>query len=113
MIYAIIAVASLGGIAQPACQAIITAQAGPTQQGTIQGALTSMQSIAGIIGPLAGAEVFAYFISEKSGARVPGASFFMSGTLAVIGLCVAVYAMKRWPPPEPVSHPHPERPAEG
>lgn len=112
MIYAIIAVASLGGIAQPACQAIITAQVGPTQQGTIQGALTSMQSLAGIIGPLMGGWVFAKFTTANPAEVGNGASFFLSGTAAAVGLGIAVYVMKRWPPPEPVSHPHPERPLE-
>ncbi|MBY0309362.1 MAG: TCR/Tet family MFS transporter [Phycisphaerales bacterium] len=109
MIYVIVAVASLGGIAQPACQAIITAQVGPTQQGTVQGALTSMQSLAGIFGPLLGGWVFASAVSADPTEVRNGASFFVSGTLALIGLGVAAYAMKRWPPPEPVAHPHPER----
>lgn len=112
MIYAIVVVASLGGIAQPACQAIITAQVGPSQQGTIQGAMTSMQSLAGIVGPLMGAQVFAYFISDKVQVYLPGASFYLSGVFAAAGLGIAAYVMKRWPPPEPVSHPHPERPLE-
>jgi DHA1 family tetracycline resistance protein-like MFS transporter len=110
MIYTIVVVASLGGIAQPACQAIITAQVGPTQQGTVQGALTSMQSLAGIIGPLMGGWVFSHFISADLARPQNGASFFLSGALALVGLVLAAYAMKRWPPPEPVSHPHPERP---
>ncbi|MFT3685448.1 MAG: TCR/Tet family MFS transporter [Phycisphaerales bacterium] len=110
MVYCIVAVASLGGIAQPACQAIITAQVGPMQQGTIQGALTSMQSVAGIMGPLIGGWAFSHFITDDPRMIQNGAPFFVSGTLGVVGLVIAAYTMKAWPPPEAVSHPHPERP---
>lgn len=94
MIYAIICVASLGGLAGPAGQAIITKTVKPTEQGEVQGALTSLQSVANILGPLLGGNLFAYFISAKAPVYLPGAPYFASAILAVFGTTVAVWATR-------------------
>jgi len=94
MIYAIVCVASIGGIAQPAGQAIITRTVGPREQGAVQGSLAGLQSIANIIGPMLASVVFAYFISDKAPFVMPGASFFLGAILAALGLVVAAYATR-------------------
>jgi DHA1 family tetracycline resistance protein-like MFS transporter len=101
VIYAIIAIASLGGIAGPACQAMITRTVKPTEQGAIQGALSSLQCIANIIGPLLGTSVFAYFISDKAPFNLPGAAFFVSAILSALGLVIAFIASRHWTPAPP------------
>lgn len=95
MIYAMIAVASLGGIAGPAGQAIITKSVLPTEQGEVQGALTSLQGVAQIVGPLVGSQLFAYFISERAPVYLPGAPYFASALLAAMGLGVAAWSLRR------------------
>ena len=85
MIYAIIAVASLGGIAQPAMQALITRSVLPTEQGRVQGAITGLQSVAQILGPIIGTGVFAYFISAKAPIHLPGASFLLGAGFCAVG----------------------------
>lgn len=97
MIYALVLAASLGAIAQPAGQAIITKAADPTEQGQVQGALASLQSVAAIAGPLIGGWVFAYFISEAAPAYVPGASYFVSALLALVGLGIAARTLRPGP----------------
>jgi DHA1 family tetracycline resistance protein-like MFS transporter len=96
MIYAIVAVASLGGIAGPAGQALITRTVAPTEQGTVQGSLTSLQSVANILGPLIGTSVFAWAISERATPplNVPGLSFYVGAVLATIGLLLAALAVR-------------------
>jgi len=79
---------------------MITRTVSPTEQGAIQGALTSLQSIANILGPLIGSTAFAYFISDKAPIKLPGAPFFVSAALSVIGLLIAVSASRHWRPPE-------------
>lgn len=101
MIYAIIAFASLGGIAGPALQAMITRTVSPTEQGAVQGALTSLQCVANIVGPIMGTAVFAFFISEKSGYDIPGASFYLSAFLSLLGLGIAAIASRHWKPAPP------------
>lgn len=113
MIFVIIAAGSIGGIGQPACQSIITSSVDPREQGTVQGALSSMTSLAGIVGPLIGGGVFAYFISDHAPANLPGASFLLSGLLAVGGLVIIAWAFSRWRVPERVAHPHPQDAAPG
>jgi DHA1 family tetracycline resistance protein-like MFS transporter len=95
MIYAIIAAASIGAVAGPATQSLITRAVHADEQGEVQGALTSLQSIAGIAGPLVGSGLFGYFISEASPVRLPGAPFYMSAALALAGLAVAAAVLRR------------------
>ncbi|QOI99539.1 MAG: TCR/Tet family MFS transporter [Phycisphaeraceae bacterium] len=106
MIFVVIAFASLGGIAQPASQAIITKAVRPDEQGAIQGAITSLGSLAGIFGPAAGGWVFGYFISDRAPFHLPGASFVMSSALSLLGAIVAAYALYRHRdrPPTPAGH---------
>lgn len=98
MIYTIIAIASLGSVAGPAAQALITHSVRPDEQGTVQGALTGLQSIAGIFGPLVGGLTFAYFISERAPIALPGAPFFVGSALSVLGLIVAAWAVRKIAP---------------
>jgi MFS transporter, DHA1 family, tetracycline resistance protein len=94
MIYAIVGVASLGGIAQPAGQSLITRSVLPTEQGAIQGSLSGLSSLAQIFGPLIGTNMFAYSISHERTFQVPGASFYVSAALTLVGLGVAAWATR-------------------
>lgn len=96
MIYAMVAVASFGGIAQPAAQALITKTVRPTEQGLIQGSLTSMQCVAQIFGPLIAAGVYKYAVSGHAAPALahPGLSFFLGAVLALGGLVIAALATR-------------------
>ncbi len=94
MIYGVIAFASLAGIAMPACQALITKTVRADEQGVMQGSLTSVQSLANIVGYPVGGAVFAWSISDAMEPTMPGAVFFMGAGLAVLSLLVVVYALK-------------------
>jgi DHA1 family tetracycline resistance protein-like MFS transporter len=95
MLYVVIAFGSLGGIAQPAGQALITKSVRPDEQGIIQGALTGLQSLANIIGPLIGAGVFAFAISSRVKVPVPGAPFFVGAVMAAAGWVIAAVTVRR------------------
>lgn len=99
MIYAVIVFASIGGIAQPAIQSLVTRTVAPTEQGAVQGALMSLQSVAAILGPIIGSHVFAYFISAAAPFYLPGASFFLGAILAGVGCIIAEIATR---PPRPI-----------
>lgn len=92
MIYATIVATSLGGIAMPAAQAIITHRVSPKEQGRVQGALSSVQNLAAIVGPLIGGYVFAYSIKEGAALHVDGLVYFTSALLALVGTLIAVFA---------------------
>ena len=72
MTFAIIAIASIGGVAGPAAQAMSSKSVPPNEQGLLQGATGSLTSIAQIAGPLMGSGVF-YLFTEKTAAAFPGA----------------------------------------
>lgn len=95
MIYTIIVLASLGGIAAPAAQSIITRAVLPTEQGEVQGALASLNSIAGIIGPLIGGSVLAYALSERATVQLPGLSFLVCAAIAAVSWAAAAWAVSR------------------
>jgi DHA1 family tetracycline resistance protein-like MFS transporter len=80
----------LGGLAGPPAQAMMTQQVDPHEQGRLQGALTSLASLAGIFGPALFANIFALFISGHAPIHLPGAAFLLSAALLLISAVVAV-----------------------
>jgi DHA1 family tetracycline resistance protein-like MFS transporter len=85
MIYVILIVSGLGGIAGPAAQGLISRSVSDQEQGAIQGALSSVQTLTSVVGPLIAASLFQYFAPRG----VPGASFFAGAVFSVIGLLLA------------------------
>lgn len=102
MIYGVILLAAFGGIAGPASQSLITGSVRPDEQGAVQGAIASLQSIAGIIGPFIGGHVFSYFIEDDRVLKIPGAPFFVGSAIAALGGIVTLITLRRVPP---VQHP--------
>lgn len=105
MIYAIVTVASLGGIGMPAAQSLITRTVKPEEQGAVQGALSSLQSGAQIVGPAICGSAFAYFISERAPFKLAGAPFFIGAALTLAGLGVAALALRGHRPGSAVAGP--------
>jgi MFS transporter, DHA1 family, tetracycline resistance protein len=81
---------ALWGLAGPATQALMTRQVDPREQGRLQGAVSSLASLAGIVGPTLFTQVFALFISDHAPVHLPGAPFLLSAALLLSGLAVAV-----------------------
>ncbi len=97
MIYAILSVASIGGVGGAAAQALITKSVRPDEQGSIQGAMTSLAALAQILAPLASGTLFDLFAGEKAVANVPGMSFYMSAALALVAIIIAWVTLSRNP----------------
>ena len=79
----------LGGLAQPAMQAIMAGKVPPNEQGELQGALTSVMSLASIIGPLVMNTLFSYFTNKNAPVYLPGAPFFLGCVLMMSAAFVA------------------------
>jgi len=95
MIYPILIFGSLGGITGPAAQSLISKTVSANEQGAVQGALTSLGSVAGTIGPVIASSLFAYFISPRAPFLLPGAAFF-AGVLFQLGaLSLALRAFRK------------------
>ena len=80
---------ALWGLAGPSTQALMTWRIDPHEQGRLQGAVSSLASLAGIFGPLLFAQVFALFIGPRAPLHLPGAPFLLAATLLAAGLLVA------------------------
>ncbi|HEU0277388.1 MAG TPA: TCR/Tet family MFS transporter [Rhodanobacteraceae bacterium] len=88
----------LGGLAGPPAQALITHQVDPAEQGRLQGALTSLQSLAGIFGPALFANLFALFISRHSPVpQLPGIAYVLAAALTAVAAWLTVRATRNLP----------------
>jgi len=99
MTYLIIVFGSLSGIATPALQGVVSRAASDDEQGSIQGALSSLQSVAGFAGPPVATGLFGYFISKHTPVLLPGAAFFFGAALILAAAVIASQAFARhWIP---------------
>jgi len=80
---------ALWGLAGPATQALMTRQVDPTEQGRLQGAVSSLASLAGIFGPALFTQIFALFISDHAPVHLPGAPFLLSSMLLMVAFVLA------------------------
>lgn len=89
MMFAFTVVYSLGGIAGPALQGIISSAVPANEQGELQGALTSLMSATSIIGPPLMTNLFSYFTSPKAPVHFSGAPFLMGAVLVLLSSFLA------------------------
>lgn len=81
----------LGSIAGPSIQGIISTQVAANEQGELQGALTSLQSLTAIIGPPLMTNLFA-------ASTVPGSDFYFPGSpmlLAAVLTLISTFLARR------------------
>jgi DHA1 family tetracycline resistance protein-like MFS transporter len=96
----------LGGLAGPPAQSLITHQVDPSEQGRLQGALTSLQSLAGIFGPALFANLFALFISNHAPTpHLPGVAYVLAAVLVLAALILTVRATRDMPQHVPSAEP--------
>ncbi|GAB4496522.1 MAG: tetracycline resistance MFS efflux pump [Saprospiraceae bacterium] len=93
MMYAFMIPFSLGGLAGPALQGIISNQVPANEQGELQGALTSLISVTSIIGPLLMTYLFAYFTAPQAPVHFAGAPFLMGAVLSLISMLLAMRSL--------------------
>ena len=97
MMFAFIVPYALGGVAGPALQSIISGFTPANEQGELQGALASLMSATTIFAPPVMTNLFAYFTNGKAGIYFPGAPFFLSSVLVLIGVGLAWRSLKTHP----------------
>lgn len=85
-----IPIMSLWGLYGPSAQGLMTRRVGPREQGQLQGALSSVAGITGIIGPGLFSVVFANAIGPMRSSGVPGAPFLLASALLVVGAGLAL-----------------------
>jgi MFS transporter, DHA1 family, tetracycline resistance protein len=90
-----IPVMALWGVSGAATQALMTRQVAPDQQGRLQGATTSVQSVAQMVGPFLFTLTFAYFIGASAPVKLPGAPFLLACVLLLLSLGIAARTLSK------------------
>jgi MFS transporter, DHA1 family, tetracycline resistance protein len=88
-----IPVMTLWGVAGAATQALITRRVSPEQQGQLQGATNSVQSVSQMLGPFLFTLTFAYFIGPQTPLKLPGAPFLLAAALLLLALAVSMWTL--------------------
>ncbi|MDY3528817.1 TCR/Tet family MFS transporter [Riemerella anatipestifer] len=91
MMFAILGIYCLGGIAGPSLQSVISTKVSASEQGDLQGALTSIISLTSIIGPPLMTNIFYYFTHNDAPFKFAGAPFFVGFIL----MSVSTYIVYR------------------
>ena len=85
-------------IAQPSLMALMSRAVSADEQGLLQGAVASANSLTSIAAPLVWPAVFAYFVSGAAPGIVPGAAFFGAAVVFASALLLALRAGPRLRP---------------
>jgi DHA1 family tetracycline resistance protein-like MFS transporter len=91
MVYAIIAVSALQGLVYPSLNALLSRMTDATHQGALQGGMSSIGSVAAIVGPLAMTQALAFGAEHGE----PGGAFLLASALAVLALLVVFFGVVR------------------
>ncbi len=98
MVYVIIIVGALSGIAGPALQGLITGSVPANAQGKVQGALTSLNSITSILSPIIFTSIlFSFFTSDRVAVDLPGIPFILGAVSFIFSLWLMQRVFKTMP----------------
>ncbi|PZN93588.1 MAG: tetracycline resistance MFS efflux pump [Alphaproteobacteria bacterium] len=93
MMYVGITVAALQGLVFPSLQGMMSAGVAPSEQGELQGAVSSIQSLSSIMGPPLMTGSFAYFSSPGAPFYLPGAPFVLAAGFSILTLATFLRAV--------------------
>jgi DHA1 family tetracycline resistance protein-like MFS transporter len=88
-------VMALWGFATPALQALMTARVLPTEQGQLQGAISSLTALAGLVGPALFHSGVLRAIAPGSRVHFPGAPFIAATAMLVLAAAIGWSATSR------------------
>ncbi|MBY0472610.1 TCR/Tet family MFS transporter [bacterium] len=94
MVYAIIVLFSLTGIAIPALQSTVTKYIPANEQGELQGSLVSLGSLSAIFAPILFTYLFVTFTKNPHHHYFPGAAYLAASVICALTLFVWVWNLK-------------------
>ncbi|MBK8198416.1 MAG: TCR/Tet family MFS transporter [Acidobacteria bacterium] len=86
MVYAILFVSALGGVAMPSINTITSNLTPPNAQGELQGAQSSLMAFTLIFSPVLMTQVFAEFAGPAAPVHIPGAAFLLAASFTLLAL---------------------------
>jgi DHA1 family tetracycline resistance protein-like MFS transporter len=93
MLYVGVLIAGLNGLVFPSLQSLMSTGVPANEQGELQGAVSSLQSLAAIVGPPLMTTSFATFSRADAPVYLPGAPYLLAAGFAVISLLIFFRAM--------------------
>jgi DHA1 family tetracycline resistance protein-like MFS transporter len=78
------------GIINPSIRSLMSGGVPPTEQGLLQGALTSTSTLLAVIAPLIANSLFAFFVGPAAPAHMPGAPYFLGSLMFAAALLLAM-----------------------
>lgn len=97
MMFAFIPIYTLGGISGPALQGTMSNAVPVNEQGELSGGMTSVMSLAAILGPLIMNNLFAVFSGKNAITELPGAPMLLGAVLILAAVVVVYFVFKRKP----------------
>ncbi len=92
--YASIPLQALWGLGGPPMQSIMSRSVDETKQGQLQGALSSLRGVTGMIGPLLFTAAFGAGIDPRASVSLPGAAFLLSAVLLAGAAVASTFATR-------------------
>jgi len=92
-----IAFIALWGVAGPSFQSLMSHRVDPAEQGQLQGAISSIRALTGILGPILFTQVFAAAV-QHGGSFALGAPYFLACALLFVALVVGIRVLPRAAP---------------
>jgi DHA1 family tetracycline resistance protein-like MFS transporter len=89
-------------ISTPAAQGMMTRRVSESEQGELQGAISSLCSLAWIMGPGLFTFTFAYFIDQQKDWNFPGAPWYLGAFLLFVAMGLATRIPRLAPHPETI-----------
>lgn len=96
VVFAVVVLTCLENVADPALRSIAAAGVPPSEQGDLQGTLTSLSSVSSIIGPLLFSYVFATFSGPGATVHFPGAPYFVAALMITLGMAIFILRVPHW-----------------
>jgi DHA1 family tetracycline resistance protein-like MFS transporter len=84
----------VGGVANPAMQALLSREVGPDEQGRLQGAIGQVGSFASIAAPVAFTQLFAWTVSAGRGVGWSGATILVAAAMTILAAACAGIATR-------------------
>lgn len=95
MLYALMLPYAFSGLAGPSIQSIMSNSTADNAQGELQGSITSIMSIAEIIGPFLMMEIFTLTtVDLPPDERIYGSPYFLGGLMVLLALFILLFALR-------------------
>jgi DHA1 family tetracycline resistance protein-like MFS transporter len=91
-------IAAFWGLFNATSQSLMSQRVSASEQGQLQGALSSVTAFAGILGPIFFATVFARSIDPAYGFDLPGLGYWLAGALLLAAFVLAAFLTRQTRP---------------